>query len=556
MQSDERALVQILETISRDDALFYCARLNVLITGHSALTPIERQKKAVKWLCNDDEIRKLNSYAQNRDTPNGLTVFFRGQLLELMRWVLLHGKNKDDDGSSFQDPYARRRFFQAALIASKLWSDRLYGNRFTLEGEPDVIRQRALGAFRKGNEESGQAPHLALVVGRGWTLFSKYMPAQIHKFDKIFLSATGLSIEEYYACAVGLVTYVLPEAQGSQIFNSRSVGAKTAENKKIQTFLELESQSPENLALYLQKTFSSSGYRAIRERPILTVSDDRSIMLDPKYYGEKLSIGPLFHLLQHGSIPPNELFGAFGKAFESYAADALRRMYPTGAGILINRLNTNVIRPGPNGPQFEVDALLNDVTDLVVFEMKAAWLREDKMLSEDYADFVSNLRQKYGAMPANSLDSKERPKGIAQLARIIRAVAKREWLGERGELSTVEVIYPVLVVHDDELSAPGFGSFLNEEFKKLLEPIELSLRVHPLTVMTISDLEILETSVNEFGLRELLAAYTQAYPDRTTSLHNFIATSSYASKILANTTLLKVADDLMEATQSRLFPGT
>jgi hypothetical protein len=54
--------------------------------------------------------------------------------------------------------------------------------------------------------------------------------------------------------------------------------------------------------------------------------------------------------------------------------------------------------------------------------------------------------------------------------------------------------------------------------------------VAPLTVMTINDLEILEYSVREFSLGELLRDYSLECPDRFMSLHNFMASGLYRMK--------------------------
>lgn len=44
-----------------------------------------------------------------------------------------------------------------------------------------------------------------------------------------------------------------------------------------------------------------------------------------------------------------------------------------------------------------------------------------------------------------------------------------------------------------------------------------------LVVLTIDDLEDLESSVQSFGLCELLAEYGENCPDRVLSLHNYVA---------------------------------
>jgi hypothetical protein len=55
--------------------------------------------------------------------------------------------------------------------------------------------------------------------------------------------------------------------------------------------------------------------KALRQRLILRASDGRAIIIDPVFYAEKATVGPLFFLaagLAKGNA--NELFGAFGEA--------------------------------------------------------------------------------------------------------------------------------------------------------------------------------------------------------------------------------------------------
>ena len=43
----------------------------------------------------------------------------------------------------------------------------------------------------------------------------------------------------------------------------------------------------------------------------------------------------------------------------------------------------------------------NDLTEIVVFEMKAAWLREGSLLDASGEEFVRQLRRKYGVLAAD-----------------------------------------------------------------------------------------------------------------------------------------------------------
>ena len=113
-----------------------------------------------------------------------------------------------DDGTTFNDPAARARLLQAALIASTLWSRRVFADRLSGTLPVDEARQRALGAFRRGLEESVIAPHIGTTLGRGYALFAEHFPRRYPAFAREFLAATGLTVEQYFTCVTGLTTYL------------------------------------------------------------------------------------------------------------------------------------------------------------------------------------------------------------------------------------------------------------------------------------------------------------------------------------------------------------
>src|SRR6516162_4186306 len=113
--------------------------------------------------------------------------------------------------------------------------------------------------------------------------------------------------------------------------------------------------TPEDLAR-VAPALPATGFRAIRERPILSTSVGLSAVLDAAIYGETLTIGPLFHLVTADKGRANGLFGHFARAFERYAIDILRRIYPIGSGLLAQL--TNIEGHDAAGGRFEIDAAL------------------------------------------------------------------------------------------------------------------------------------------------------------------------------------------------------
>ena len=349
-----------------------------------------------------------------------------------------------------------------------------------------------------------------------------------------------------------LSIYTLYNHSDGPLFVTQSVGAAKAMRHVFPAYFTLEAQTPERLAHSLWDDFEQRGYRALRERPIMVAHDGRAMILDPTFYAEKVSIGPLFHVLTGESKNKgDEILGHFGKAFEDYATDIFRRMYPSRPP-LVDRVAYGLKGADAKNHEFEIDASLLDARDAVVFEIKASWLREDAIADGTQGTLLRDIRKKYGVEPG----SKKHGKGVAQLARSIGAIARGEWVGPNRAFADMRTIYPVLLVHDTLLDAPGLCAFLETEFRTLLGTTPTDKIVAPLTIMTIQDLEKLESSVECFGFIELLAAYTRDCCDRMQSLHNYIVFSDYGKRVVPSRYLMESSAEILTVLQHELFPKT
>lgn len=546
----EAELVQALSRMSRDDALFWCGRVNTIVSGPGDFDIKGRQQRAITTLCTPLEIERINAFARAQPSPGPPTVFFRGQMLELVRWVARCCRNLPGDGETFKVPETRSRFVMAALIAGMIWSRRIYGDKLSRGGEVQEMRRRAIGSFRKAMEESSLAPHYGVTLGRGTRLFGQYFPLEYSEFKSEFQKSTGLSLEQYLTCAAALCTYAISNRPEGPLFVTKTVAGTTTYGGVLSRFLDVVAQAPARLATTLWDDFERTGYRPLRERPVFVAESGCGMILDPTFFLECISSGPLFRVLAgKNKKKANEIFGAFGKAFEKYANDILRRMYPHRQG-LVDRLIANAQGKDGMGRAFEIDGALTGVDDTVMFEMKAGWVRESEILDEE--GFIRELRDKFGVSP----DAGERDKGVAQLARSIGAIARGEWWGPTGEFRSARRFFPVLVTHDARMAAPGATNFLAEEFRRLLNRIPPTIHVEPLTLMTIDDLENMESSVESFSISEMLFDYARACPDRLRSLHNFIALSKYGPKIRPSGDLIRSSLEFAESMKHELFPNS
>jgi hypothetical protein len=488
-----------------------------------------------------------------RCMPN---IFFRGQLLELMRRAAQACDPAPGTGADFVDPQARSRFLAAALIAGDLWNRRIYADRLSGEPEIDEARKRALGAFRKSNDESNSPSHLGICLGRGRALFGEYLPRDLPEFEALFQAETSLSYNQYAIAAAALATYTIVGRTEGCVFNPKTVGSTTRFEAQIDAFLRLVSQTSGELGQSLRKTFKTQGYRAIRERPILSLADGRAVVLDPQMFYEKIAVGPLFYAvdragkLKHGYV--NRVFGAFGDAFERYANDALKRMHPKGPK-LVERVWFGAQGKTAKGDAFQVDAHMvepiGETLAAIIIEAKAVFLPEHAIL-DDPGIFLAELRRRYGKDPGGA----GRHKGVAQLARIIRAILDRAWRGEDRELDKASAVAPVLLTHDTRMDSPIVCWQLNEDLFKLIGDIPFGWRVAPLILLTIEDLENLESSVGQFTLAELVRDYHDASPDRMISFQRFLIGSKYAALIKPSGAIMAQADAQMDTVAQTLFP--
>ena len=560
-ESNFETFISLLKRLSLTDALFWCARLNLVISK-SEVDHKVKQEFCLKQLLSQDEIRKVNDFTRKHGGASKVTIFFRGQLLELIRWLVLFSKNLPGDGTTFEGPKMRQDFVKAALIVSDIWAQRVFSDRFSMKGGKTVARNRALGPIRKSVEATLRVSMLPQFLGRGWLLFTEYFPRHYHFFEKEFRLTTHIALEEYYVCVAAIIINFMSPKIGSGLFNTHELIHLESYGQIFEKYLSLECQTADELKNAFWSSYNNTpdsfddtmyNYLPLRERPIFHKKEDgRAIILDPLFYSEKASIGPLFLLPRNSR---EKAFAAFGKAFEDYVGDILKRMFPDLSSAKNKRISCNILGKDEDGSDIEIDACLNDLNELVLFEIKFGLIREDKVLSSDYESFTDHLKDKY-------VKSIKGDKGIGQLARVIKILASQKWLGNDFEFARAEKIYPILVLYDPLLNAQVYGHFFANEFENLLEPdkklqngilVKGSLHVIPPIIVTIDDLENLETSIEHFGFRDLLRDYSNSHPDRLESLHNFLVSSHYKNHMFHNKNLAKAGLDIIEKSAQAIF---
>jgi hypothetical protein len=73
-------------------------------------------------------------------------------------------------------------------------------------------------------------------------------------------------------------------------------------------------------------------------------------------------------------------------------------------------------------------------------------------------------------------------------------------------------------------------------------------------VMTIHDLENLESSVEGFSFIDFLAAYTRDCRDRVQSVHNYMVFSDYGKRVIPSRHLMESSAEILTVLERELFP--
>ena len=149
IEVSEKSMVRSLDGLSRDETLCCCALINRIVSGSGTEDIKVRQERAINLVLNDDERNNVNEFWKKGAWKIPPTFFFRGQLLELMRWVSKHCKNLPNDGETFRDAATKSKFVRCALIATGLWNKRVFGDKLDGIGDANIdeARLKAAGPF-------------------------------------------------------------------------------------------------------------------------------------------------------------------------------------------------------------------------------------------------------------------------------------------------------------------------------------------------------------------------------------------------------------------------
>jgi hypothetical protein len=87
IKADERSLVQLLSSLNSNDTIIACCRANAAVSGYAGPDPKQQQERTIHDLLPAGSLTRIDAFIDQSRLRYPPPVFFRGQLLELLRWT-------------------------------------------------------------------------------------------------------------------------------------------------------------------------------------------------------------------------------------------------------------------------------------------------------------------------------------------------------------------------------------------------------------------------------------------------------------------------------------
>ena len=397
-----------------------------------------------------------------------------------------------------------------------------------------------------------KAEYVAMLqIIKGYHFFKYCEQSKIKEHLSVFLENNGAkSWYHYLYDAIRLILFPLQNKQGNfpRIeLNTQRDGEKflRAHSFKEDTIVPLE---------------TNQDYTYFKSHPLIELNDGTYLPISPIFcinhiyksiYFEFKDINESFlgtanHIKGQGLLSIFTTEFSEQTLFERYVRNAICRH----RGIKKSDRDCKIEQPFGHEPDF----YLRDGNNIILFENKDIMIPDHIISSKQY----DQLEQE--------LDKKLVKKGINQLIYNIKQFENKTFKWD-SNLPNKPKIYPVLVIDDSSLCAPGLNYILNEVFQQQLKCNNIKLKVYPLAIV---ELDTLIAFANYFQLpnvrfKKLLEQYydyisRNKRPEKIDQLmrevlHKYFPFYIFMSQVIVNTpfdnTIFEeVLDKVREATQA------
>lgn len=331
-----------------------------------------------------------------------------------------------------------------------------------------------------------KAEYVAMLqIIKGYHFFKYCEHSKIKEHLSVFLENNGAkSWYHYLYDAIRLILFPLQNKQGKfpRIeLNSQRDGEKflRAHSFKEDTIVPLE---------------TNQDYTYFKSHPLIELNDGTYLPISPIFcinhiyksiYFEFKAINESFsgtanHIKGQGLLSIFTTEFSEQTLFERYVRNAICRH----RGIKKTDRDCKL----ENNFGHEPDFYLRDGNNIILFENKDIMISDKIISSKKYELLEKELYKK--------LITK---KGISQLIYNIKQIENKTFKWD-SNLPNKPKIYPVLIIDDSSLCAPGLNYILNEVFQQQLECNKIKLKVYPLAIV---ELDTLIAFANYFQLPDV-----------------------------------------------------
>lgn len=424
--------------------------------------------------------RLLNEHIQesNRDItsiiPRTYIITSQSTALELLRQTFAIDINDfvPDTPQVLQEQY----LFKAILLINQSIGNWEAPLEYNSNGETtNLCLAKSLLCTTLNNFGSSnfKAEYVAMLqIIKGYHFFKYCEQSKIKEHLSVFLENNGAKNWYHYLYdAIRLILFPLQNKQGNfpRIeLNSQRDGEKflRAHSFKEDTIVPLE---------------TNQDYTYFKSHPLIELNDGTYLPISPIFcinhiyksiYFEFRAINESF-LGTANYIKGQGLLSIFTTEFseqtlfERYVRNAIGRH----RGIKKSDRDCKIEQPFGHEPDF----YLRDGNNIILFENKDIMIPDHIISSKQY----DQLEQE--------LDKKLVKKGINQLIYNIKQLENKTFKWD-SNVPNKPKIYPVLVIDDSSLCAPGLNFILNEVFQQQLKCNNIKLKVYPLAIVELDTL--------------------------------------------------------------------
>jgi len=507
---DEDEVSQSISLLNKKDTFFLLSMLNNFLAlfppNHNEQKFADIQRFLAINLFRPDIYNKVRRFVENVSLVSR-PIFHRPSILFLMKRVLLEAK--DEGGLMPGENHADRRILGelclkiSDLLVTDEQQARTESENPLEENESERILNELLTQMLPVSELMNPPDFFdALARTNEYLKLSQSRSKAVFDGETIssfFESKRGISPKTFLQMTFGvygvLLTHDLKDfIDRPQEFNIRkSIHFSNVDydHNEVRSFFVLTAKSYESLAQAtndnpLKGDLSEQyDFTTFRKYPLFYLSDDVLTTCDASFLVEKASFG-LYHtilnLLIENGRNPEPFLTEWGYVFEAYVNQTLRTIYPEISG----RFHANSFFDTKSEKE-GFDGLLEYANALIPMEYKSGLLNTRAKYGGRAETLLKEMGSKFGRTSNRS--------AIRQLATKIELLFHKTET-ERRKLRGLDFphvvnIYPTLIANELSLQFGLAHWRLRRWFEQEISERQIreSVKVHPLMVMTIEDLE-------------------------------------------------------------------